>query len=318
MDGRKTEASGEDIFGPSAVPPSVLPAAGWADLADLLQAARGDQSVYVVGPPDTGKTTFCRFLAARLSQGEAAACVDCDPGQAWIGPPSTVGLGLYRPQGPTTAALRFVGSTSPAGHLLQTLTGIRRLADKAAGAGARRIVFDSCGLCLGALGEEFQFQTVDLLQPNHLVAIQKGDELEGLLRTFVRRPGLRIHRLAPSPAVSARTAEQRLAYRTRRLREHFADAVSQEVSLGAVGLHGRVPDFGDPAACRGRLIALCDETAFVLAVGIAETLDPAEGRLRFLAPSVALERVGTVQFGSLRCLPTGAHDDPLCGVRVSP
>jgi polynucleotide 5'-hydroxyl-kinase GRC3/NOL9 len=66
----------------------------WKDLAEELKA-QGAGIVYVLGAPDQGKTTFCRFLVQELSADTLTGFLDCDTGQSTIGPPATVGLALY-------------------------------------------------------------------------------------------------------------------------------------------------------------------------------------------------------------------------------
>jgi len=127
---------------------------GWEDLAAALDGATPER-VYVVGPTDSGKTTLCRYLAEQAFAHAQTAYVDCDTGQSRIGPPTTEGMALS--SGPTY--IRFVGSTSPGGHFIQTLTAAKRLVEKAAG--ARVTVIDSPGLVAGRVGAEFQFHMID-------------------------------------------------------------------------------------------------------------------------------------------------------------
>src|SRR5437764_3353946 len=87
--------------------------------AAALRIAGDARRLIVVGGTDTGKTTFCTLVANEaLAKGRRVAVLDCDLGQAEIGPPACVGLGLpterigslgdVRP-----ASLAFLGLTSP-------------------------------------------------------------------------------------------------------------------------------------------------------------------------------------------------------------
>jgi polynucleotide 5'-kinase involved in rRNA processing len=100
----------------------------WRELVSGLKDVQ-DAVVYLLGAIDTGKSTLCRFLVEELSQETVSAFLDCDTGQSTIGPPGTVGLALYRDgnRDPFRTALRFVGSTSPSGHLIQEMAGASRL-----------------------------------------------------------------------------------------------------------------------------------------------------------------------------------------------
>jgi polynucleotide 5'-hydroxyl-kinase GRC3/NOL9 len=143
--------------------------------------------ILVVGAPDTGKTTFARYLYRRLCKHhERVAFIDGDMGQATLGPPTTMTLAFgqlddaFPPTGPRHRF--FVGDVTPRGHMLPTLVGAHRLVQKAREEGASAIVFDTTGLVGPAQGGDALKQAkVDLLQPTVVVGIQRRDELEYLL-----------------------------------------------------------------------------------------------------------------------------------------
>lgn len=269
---------------------------GWEDLTTALQGSGVRESVYVVGATDSGKTTFCRYLVDTVARQEMAAYVDCDTGQSWIGPPTTGGMAVYpRPSAPY---LRFVGSTSPGGHFVQTLTAAKRLVEKADELSVHTTVIDSPGIISGDVGAEFQFQMIDLLRPTRIVALQRGRELERLLANFARHPGITIHRIAVSPAVVVRPATVRRRYREERFRAYFSGAELQSVPLPGLGLQGRVPDPGNRRGIGGRLISLNDPENFVIALGIVENLYPGR-RVEVFAPPFDPAAVASLRFGSL-------------------
>jgi len=270
---------------------------GWDDLVAALPGADTPERVYVVGSTDSGKTTLCRYLVDEAATRMRTAYVDCDTGQSRLGPPTTEGMALY--PGPPDLYLRFVGSTSPGGHFVQTLTGAKRLVEKAAELGAGATIIDSPGLISGGVGIEFQFQMIDLLRPTRVVALQRGRELERLLANFARHPEIAVHRIPVSPAAVARTATGRRRYREERFASYFADARSQEVLLRGLGLQGRVPDMRNPRGVAGRLVSLNDPENFVLALGIVEELHPRERRVEVFAPPFDPAAVASVRFGSI-------------------
>jgi polynucleotide 5'-hydroxyl-kinase GRC3/NOL9 len=112
----------------------------------------------VIGAPDTGKTTFARYLFTELCRVKGqSAFLDGDPGQSTLGPPATITLGLSEPGTtgfpPNGKIWRwFIGSTTPAGHMLPLLVGAARLVKAAHSAGIQTIVYDSSGLIDPAAG----------------------------------------------------------------------------------------------------------------------------------------------------------------------
>ena len=71
------------------------------DFGRLLDAVRaaGAGPVLILGPVDTGKTTLVRQVASALARDGPVWVVSADTGQAWVGPPTTLGRArLVRPR----------------------------------------------------------------------------------------------------------------------------------------------------------------------------------------------------------------------------
>lgn len=158
--------------------------------------------------------------------------------------------------GNSSPVLRFVGSTSPMRHFLQTLTGIKRLVDHAFEEGAQKVVLDSSGYMNTDAGREFHFQTLDLLEPDYLVALQQAGEMEPLLASFARRVKPRLYRLQISPAVAGRSWMERRLYREEKFKRYFQDATAQVISLENLGVYGMVPALDRPESYYHRMVAL--------------------------------------------------------------
>jgi polynucleotide 5'-hydroxyl-kinase GRC3/NOL9 len=281
----------------------IIPPA-WEELRALL-ADRDAGVVYVIGPTDSGKSTLCRFLLGKLAGPEPAAYLDADTGQSTIGPPATVGLVFCagKPARLIQTFLRFVGSTSPQGHMLQQLVSTARLLDIAREQGIRPVIIDSPGWVEGPVAEEFQIRMIDLLHPDILVAIQKDSELDGILANFRSRTGMTIRSIAPSPQVQVRSRAWRARYRQERFRTYFSGNITIGIPLSGTGFHGRIPDSFRNEDWENLLIALCDQDMFVVSLAIVEKLDLIEGILHIRSPPVDLSLVASVQVGSIRLEP---------------
>src|ERR671930_1831879 len=105
----------------------------WAWSADQIMQHRW-RKILVLDAVDRGKSTYCRFLIRRcLETSQRVAVIDTDVGQKDIGPPATLTLG-YPEVAQSLAevspvAWYFIGATSPAGHLLPMIVGLRHLLD---------------------------------------------------------------------------------------------------------------------------------------------------------------------------------------------
>jgi polynucleotide 5'-hydroxyl-kinase GRC3/NOL9 len=272
----------------------------WHPLGAILQAEGG--TVYVLGMTDRGKSTFCRHLVDVVAGRESAGYLDLDCGQSTIGPPTTLGLGVFWEGGalPVAVHLRFAGSTSPRGHFIQVLAGAVALRRRADDEALPATVIDSPGYVLGAPAAEFHTQLIDTLRPDHLVAFQQGVELESILATFRRRPGLSIHRYAVPPAVRVRSRIERQRYREAQFRDYFAGALRHEIPYRGLGVHGTLPNTRDPGAWRNRLVALCDAEQMVICLAIVSEVDFVRRVFHLQAPPLDPSAVAAVHVGSLQ------------------
>jgi polynucleotide 5'-hydroxyl-kinase GRC3/NOL9 len=255
-----------------------------------------------MGATDRGKSTFCRYLARELLGDGTVGYLDCDTGQSSIGPPTTVGLALYResPEDPYAVYLRFVGSTSPVGHTLQHLVATARLKEKAAAEGTDYLIIDSPGWVIEPGAQEFHIRMIDLLQPDLLVAIQSGHELEGIIINFRRHPRMEIKTVPVSERVVERRRGWRRIYRTKKFESYFSDLSSHTLSLAGIGVHGRMPGTFRDEDWHGLAIALCDPEMMVITLGIVENLDIIGGTITFRSPPFDPRSVASLHVGSIR------------------
>ena len=147
-------------------------------------------TVMVLGGPDTGKSTLCRYLIYRAYiAGLPGALVDLDLGQSHLGPPAALGLGLFPPRLPGEdglfpEALYFIGQTSPVGATLEVAVGCRVLADEATRRGVSRMVVNTSGLVQGPAALRLKQAQAELLNPSLIFALQREKELELLFRAL--------------------------------------------------------------------------------------------------------------------------------------
>ncbi len=282
--------------------------ASWENLGTTL-AGRKPLVIYVLGPVDAGKSTLCRFLAGRYSG--PVAYLDADTGQSTVGPPATAGLATCtgKPARVRETFLRFVGATSPQGHQLQHLVATARLLSLARELGAGPVLVDSPGFTEGPVAEEFQVRMIDLLEPDLVVAIHDGHELDGILANFRPRSGMAITSIAPSPHALRRSRVWRAHYRQERFRAYFSGHRAAEIPLEGTGFHGKIPGSFRDADWHDLLVALCDPDMLVVSLAIVEELDLAGGVLKVHCPHPDLSRVASVQVGSVRLEP-GVDFDP--------
>jgi polynucleotide 5'-hydroxyl-kinase GRC3/NOL9 len=257
-------------------------------------------TVLVVGAPDTGKSTFARYLYRRLCTcRERVAFLDGDVGQATLGPPTTMTLALGCPGDDafSPAGLRFrafIGDISPRGHMLPMLVGAHKLVQKARAEGVSAIVFDTTGLVdLACGGGALKQAKVELLAPSAVVGIQRGNELEHLLVPLRHSRRTRVIDLPASWAAQRREVTARREHRATRFRLYFEGARELDVAWQ------RLAVFPAPAFSPGRLVALEDDAGLALGLGIVVASDLVGGTVTLYTPLSSLVGVDAIRLGDL-------------------
>ncbi len=218
-----------------------IPATWGAALEAVCRAPRPVVAC-VIGAVDTGKTTFCAYLAnALLERNVRAAVVDADVGQSDIGAPGTIGWGameraVSHPSEIPCCGCYFVGSTAPVGLLLPTVIGTKKMTDAALQSGAEVVIVDTTGLVHGSLGRELKSRKIEILMPSFVLALQRYGELEPILRGWDNSAHVQIHRLNVSEQVQRKSPSQRQATREEKFRQHFASAQLRTISLQQITL----------------------------------------------------------------------------------
>ncbi|MBN1812238.1 MAG: hypothetical protein JXA14_10415 [Anaerolineae bacterium] len=268
--------------------------------------------ILVVGAPDTGKSTFARYLYRRLCEyHERVGFIDGDMGQATLGPPTTMTLALnehgddaFPPTGPRYRA--FVGDVTPRGHMLPTLVGAHCLVQKARGEGTAAIIFDTTGLVGPAQGGgELKRAKIDLLHPAVVVGIQRESELEHLLLPLRLSGRARVIDLPASRAARRREFSIRREHRASQFRRYFADARPLEIEWQ------RLAVLPAPAFTLHRLVAIEDKEGFVLGLGIVTASDPTHSTTVLHTPLDTQEGVNAVHLGDLALDPHSFRESHL-------
>lgn len=188
--------------------------------------------VMLLGASDTGKTSFARrLLAAALAAGKTAAYVDADTDQSTTGPPTCTGLKYVRSQGDLddlarADRLHFVGSIGAEGVVLQQVVGTAALVEAARNQVDMTIV-DTMGTVSGVIGQTLKYHTMELVQPDVVVGLQRGAELEpviGMLRRFFSAD---VETAPVDPDVHPASPESRRAHRAKRFAEAFASPLQR-------------------------------------------------------------------------------------------
>jgi polynucleotide 5'-hydroxyl-kinase GRC3/NOL9 len=268
------------------------------------EAARTKRTVVLLGGIDSGKSTLARsMLQAALAGGRPSALVDSDVGQKTVGPPATVTLKMLRSPTDLSAGslaeadeLSFVGSTSPEGHLLSMVTSVARLTQRAREQGTEFVVVDTTGLVSGVYGQILKYHKIEMVRPDLVVGLQRGEELQPLLGVILRFFGTEVVPLSSVPGIAATTVERRAENREAAMRRYFSGELHRWRLKPTVFMPALPPLF-DLAQLDRLLVGLSDGAGGYLGIGYLEYA-PDEGVLRLISP--VAEGPKALRLGSVR------------------
>jgi polynucleotide 5'-hydroxyl-kinase GRC3/NOL9 len=268
------------------------------------EAVRTKHTVVLIGGLDTGKSTLSRaLLEAAVAAGRPSAFIDADVGQKTVGPPATVtmkmihgGADLEPVSVAKEDALWFIGSTSPEGHLLQIVAAVASVFRIAKASGADFVVVDSSGLVSGVHGQVLKYHKVEMLQPDLVVGLQRGEELLPLLGVIQRFFATEVVPLGVHPGVVPTTVEQRAENREHAMAAYFSGELHRFRVKPTVFMPALPPLF-DLVQLDHLLVGLSDGAGGYLGLGYLEHV-PEEGLLRLISPVAAGPKA--LRLGSVR------------------
>ena len=268
-----------------------------------IEAAAAARVTLVLGANDAGKTTLVTGLASALaSRGFVVGVVDADLGQSDVGPPTTVGLGrVRRPiaslQEAEVLGLEFLGMTSPARCMRETGDATARLTARALEAGCERVLVDTSGLVEGDFGRALKRIKIDRVRPDLLIALQRGEECEPILRLY---EGSTAVLRMPAGAAKRRSPAERRRRRQRALDAHLAGAVPLALDLTRVAARPAPATRGLAVIeLLGTLVGLDDRDGRTRGLGWVSALDPGKARLT-VETAVAGKGIAAVATGRER------------------
>ena len=112
-------------------------------------------------------------------------------------------------------AISFVGATSPQGQLLPLVVGVGRLRARAKAEGADLVVVDTSGLVSGVYGQLLKYHKIELLEPDVVIGLQRGEELDPILGIVRRFFKTEVVELSVLPDIRHTSVDERAAYRER-------------------------------------------------------------------------------------------------------
>ena len=229
--------------------------ASWRRAAETILSTGEKNTVLILGGVDSGKNGFCIYLAnSALRKSRRVAVIDCDLGQSDLGPPGTVNLCFI--EKPFTDLFTlfpdysiFIGVTSPSMVVGEVLDATSRLKVDASNLrDADLIIINTDGWIIGDLAVKYKVRLIEAVNPDFVVAIHAGNELDPIISLIGERQVLSVE--APRD-VRRRDQRIRRILRGFAYKKHLKEAKIRLFHLdeirveGALNLNGKRKEFAD-------------------------------------------------------------------------
>jgi polynucleotide 5'-hydroxyl-kinase GRC3/NOL9 len=235
-------ASFAEIDG-GTVPPS------WENAAKEVLSLKKPVTVMVIGGVDSGKTSFCTYLANEaLRKRWKTGVIDADLGQSDVGPPSTIGFNFVSEPVKDLFEVNaenahFVGLTSPSGAVNKVIEGLTELKNRVIKTDVDFLIVNTDGWVDGEDATKYKIQLTKTVSPSVVVGIRQEDELTPILTALKEAKVLSID----SPQlVQRRNREKRKVLRELSYKKYLKQAKVHPFALNWVKVEGSLLGAGSP------------------------------------------------------------------------
>lgn len=319
-------ASFKEIDG-GTVPPS------WENAAKEVLSLKKPVTVMVMGGVDSGKTSFCTFLANEaLRKKWKTGVIDADLGQSDVGPPSTIGFNFVSEPVKDLFEIKaenacFVGLTSPSGAVNKVIEGLTELKNRVMEADVDFLIVNTDGWVDGEDAAKYKIQLTKTVSPSVVVGIRQEDELTPILTALKEANFLSID----SPRlVQRRNREKRKILRELSYKKYLKQAKVQSFALNWVKVEDSLLGAGSPLA-PGRMEKIrnllgarpiySEETLTTIFIVLRKNRSVTEEQIREIEESLG-KRAKVIREGEEEGLLVGLQDELgkflgigiLCGV----
>jgi len=234
-------ASLEEIDG-STVPVS------WETASEEIVSMRKPNTVMVMGEVDSGKTSFCVYLANKaLKMKLKVAVIDGDLGQSDIGPPSTVGFCHIRSLVRDLFELEaenayFIGVTSPSSVISKVIDKLTSLKNTVLGTDVDFLILNTDGWVDGDDAIKYKTELTRRVASDVVVGIQRENELAPILSALKDTKTIAVN----SPLViRKRDREKRKILRQLSYKKYLKGAKVQSFPLNWIRVEGALLTSGN-------------------------------------------------------------------------
>lgn len=213
----------------------------WKNAVNTILAQTKLVIVMIVGGIDSGKTSFCSYLANKaLIEKRNVTIIDADLGQSDVGPPSTIGScritkPIKDPFEMGAENVCFIGVTSPSSAASKVIEGIAKMKEKVLKRNVDLLIINTDGWIEGEDAIKYKISLVKQVKPDIVIGIQEKNELTFLLGALTETQNLPIE---SSPAVRKRDREERKLLRELAYKKYLKGAAVESFPINWIAITG--------------------------------------------------------------------------------
>jgi polynucleotide 5'-hydroxyl-kinase GRC3/NOL9 len=251
--------------------------------------------VMVIGGVDSGKTSFCVYVANRaLRNGWKPGVIDGDLGQSDIGPPSTIGFSrvtkpikdLFEMEAENVL---FMGVTTPSLAIKKVVEGLKATKINALQSDLNLLIINTDGWVEGEEAAKYKVQLAEKVAPHQVVGIQQTNELTPIMAVLKKK--VRAIAVESPKVILKRSREKRKTLRELSYKKYLKEARLRAFSLNQIRVEETLRE-----TCRvlsteqmeemeeGLLVALQDAEGTFLGIGVLCGVHPRRSILQIYTP----------------------------------
>ncbi len=206
--------------------------------------------ILFIGDTDTGKTTLLKEIAKTLiSRKIPVSIVDCDIGQSFIGPPTTISFIKLKKKVynffPFPEKFYFTGVISPADNIVSFLGGIEKMSKICERVNNGKILIDTTGFIKDNLAIEVKIHKIEIFSPDFIILLERKDELLPIKR-FLKSSRIKFFVIKVPENFPKKTMEIRRKNREEKFKRYFKKIEKlelniSEISIKKISLNGQFP-----------------------------------------------------------------------------
>ncbi len=268
----------------------------WKEIVKKIKK-KNHKRIIVIGGVDSGKSTFCTFLAnSFFKNGLEANLIDADIGQSDVGPPATIGLAHMNGYINSLNFLKvtklfFIGDTAPNQVIDKVIFGIKRISDYVESS-KFPLIINTDGWIIGPEAINYKRKILNVICPDLILGIGEVNNFEKIIRNDERT---HLNFLHSSNYVKKRSKDERRSLREYGYRRYLENGSIKSISLHKVQFRG-IDNYLDH---RGRLLGLLDNEGFLQGIGVLKEFIESKSKIRIYTPVRDLDGVSKIEMGSI-------------------